>query len=123
MEKPKLTFLQSVIQCKCPQCRVGNLFLSKRHYDLKSFTAMNSNCPNCRQDFQIEPGFYLGATWVSYPIVIFIEIILILVGLFLFRIELMLSILFSGIVLMIFTPPLVRLSRSLFIHLNVSFRK
>ncbi len=121
MEKPKLTFLQSVVQCKCPKCRVGNLFLSKRHYDLKSFTDMNKCCPNCGQDFQIEPGFYLGAMWVSYPIVIFIEIILILIGLFLFRIELMFSILLSGIVILILTPPLIRLSRSLFIHLNVSF--
>jgi hypothetical protein len=82
---------------------------------------MNSNCPNCGQDFEIEPGFYLGAMWVSYPIVIFLEIVFILIGLLVFRLNLMLAILFSAIILLILTPPLIRFSRSLFIHLNVSF--
>jgi hypothetical protein len=83
---------------------------------------MNSNCPNCGQDFEIEPGFYLGAMWVSYPIVIFLEIVFILIGLLVFRLNLMLAILFSAIILLILTPPLIRFSRSLFIHLNVSFK-
>ena len=121
MEKPKLTFLQSVIKCKCPKCRVGNLFLCKQHYDLKSFTDMNRNCSNCGQDFLIEPGFYLGAMWVSYPIVIFLEITFTLIGLFILQFGLISSILFSSVLLLILTPPLIRLSRSLFIHLNVSF--
>jgi uncharacterized protein (DUF983 family) len=121
MERSKLTFLQSVTQCKCPKCRNGNLFLTHQHYDLKNFTDMNSNCPNCGQDFEIEPGFYLGAMWVSYPIVIFLEIVFILIGLLVFRLNLMLAILFSAIILLILTPPLIRFSRSLFIHLNVSF--
>jgi hypothetical protein len=83
---------------------------------------MNSNCPNCGQDFEIEPGFYLGAMWVSYPIVIFLEIVFILIGLLVFRLNLILAILFSAIILLILTPPLIRFSRSLFIHLNVSFK-
>jgi uncharacterized protein (DUF983 family) len=121
MEKSKLTFLQSVLQCKCPQCRKGNLFLTQQHFNLKTFTDMNINCPNCGQDFEIEPGFYLGAMWVSYPIVIFLEIVFILIGLFVFKIDILAAILFSAIILLILKPPLIRFSRSLFIHLNVSF--
>ncbi len=82
---------------------------------------MNINCPNCGQDFEIEPGFYLGAMWVSYPIVIFLEIVFILIGLFVFKIDILAAILFSAIILLILKPPLIRFSRSLFIHLNVSF--
>lgn len=41
----------------------------------KHFGDMNSECPVCKQDFRIEPGFYFGASYFSYAFnVVFIFI-------------------------------------------------
>lgn len=51
---------------KCPRCRTGNMFTKpalSRH-----FMDMHSDCPHCGLHFEIEPGFYWGAMYVSYAI-------------------------------------------------------
>lgn len=35
---------------------------------------MYDRCEKCNQDFQIEPGFYYGSIWMSYPLVVIITI-------------------------------------------------
>jgi uncharacterized protein (DUF983 family) len=70
----KGTKAYSVLRLKCPKCQEGNLFLTKNPYDLKKFIAMPDVCPVCKQDFKIEPGFYSGALWVSYPIIVLLLI-------------------------------------------------
>jgi uncharacterized protein (DUF983 family) len=57
----------AMLQCKCPQCRSGNMFKFPA-LDLKRFTQMNEFCPVCKLRFEIEPGFFWGAMYVSYAL-------------------------------------------------------
>jgi hypothetical protein len=84
---------------------------------------MPDRCPNCGQDFIIEPGFYLGALWVSYPIVIALELIFIAISLFVFKQTLTVSFIVASLLLFLLSPVLIRVSRSLFIHINVGFKR
>jgi len=84
---------------------------------------MPDRCPNCGQDFIIEPGFYLGALWVSYPIVIALELIFIAISLFVFKQTLTVSFIIASLLLFLLSPVLIRVSRSLFIHMNVGFKR
>jgi len=84
---------------------------------------MPDRCPNCGQDFIIEPGFYLGALWVSYPIVIALELIFIAISLFVFKQTLTVSFIVASLLLLMLSPLLIRISRSLFIHINVGFKR
>lgn len=84
---------------------------------------MPDRCPNCGQDFIIEPGFYLGALWVSYPIVIALELIFIAISLFVFKQTLTVSFIVASFLLLLLSPVLIRVSRSLFIHMNVGFKR
>lgn len=84
---------------------------------------MPDRCPNCGQDFIIEPGFYLGALWVSYPIVIALELIFIAISLFVFKLTLTVSFVVASFMLLLLSPLLIRISRSLFIHINVGFKR
>lgn len=84
---------------------------------------MPDRCPNCGQDFIIEPGFYLGALWVSYPIVIALELIFIAISLFVFKQTLTVSFIVASFMLLLLSPVLIRVSRSLFIHINVGFKR
>ena len=66
----KPNIVSSIIKCKCPKCREGDLFINKRAYQYQNFLNVHDNCPKCNQDFQIEAGFYLGAMFVSYGLTI-----------------------------------------------------
>jgi uncharacterized protein (DUF983 family) len=59
---------------KCPRCQSGKMF-SKPAFSSK-FTEMFNECPVCKLHFEIEPGFYWGAMYVSYAISCAILIIL-----------------------------------------------
>ncbi|UOE49789.1 DUF983 domain-containing protein [Mucilaginibacter sp. SMC90] len=49
---------------KCPRCRRGNMFEGGL-YHLGS-NGINLNCPHCRMIFEIEPGYFYAAMYVSY---------------------------------------------------------
>ena len=57
--------LSAIIGCKCPRCRTGNMFVYNSLMPGK-FAKMNHDCPNCGAHFEPEPGFYIGAMYVSY---------------------------------------------------------
>ncbi len=60
--KPKVL---AVLQGKCPQCHVGNLFTHKA-YNLRNFTKVNQHCSHCGVRFEREPRFFDGAMYISY---------------------------------------------------------
>ncbi len=95
----------------------SDLFLNKNPYALKQMFDMPDRCPVCGQDFQIEPGFYLGAMWVSYPIVIALIIMFIALGHFVLGLHMIASFLFSTILLILISPPLIRYSRAAYLNI------
>ena len=63
----------AMLRQKCPRCHTGEVFKHPT-YSLK-FTSMYSQCQYCGQDFEIEPGFYYGAMYISYFITVIIGLI------------------------------------------------
>jgi uncharacterized protein (DUF983 family) len=61
----KISGVRAVFACKCPRCRVGDMFPHSA-WNLGRFMNMHPECPHCKQDFKIEPGFYFGAAYISY---------------------------------------------------------
>ena len=62
------SLLAAIVSLRCPRCRKGPLFLNRHPYVLKGLGEMHDECPNCGQDYVIEPGFYFGAAMISYII-------------------------------------------------------
>ncbi len=62
--------IYSVLKEKCPICQNGDVFLTKRKYDLKKFDKMHERCPSCGHKFEIEGGFWQGAMYVSYAVTV-----------------------------------------------------
>jgi len=118
----KGTKFYSIIYCKCPRCQSANLFTNPDHYALVDIFKMPKVCPNCGQDFQIEPGFYLGAMWVSYPIVILLDILFLAIGLNIFKLNFWYSFILGASILLLLTPLIIRFSRALFINIFVGYK-
>lgn len=93
------------------------MFISAK-YNLKKFDKMPKQCDHCGLDFEVEPGFYTGAMYVSYA---FSVAIFVIVGFFLFLFlndpgihVYVLAILFTLVILF---PVLFRYSRVIYLHL------
>ena len=53
---------------KCPKCRRGDVF-SGTLYGL-NFQKTNERCSHCGMKFEVEPGYFYGAMYVSYAFVV-----------------------------------------------------
>ncbi|WAC10255.1 DUF983 domain-containing protein [Dyadobacter pollutisoli] len=113
--------LYSVLRLKCPRCRKGNLFSKPNPYSFKDSLDMPDNCPVCGQDFKIEPGFYIGALWTSFPIVIFIMTLLSVLLLVYFKMELNLFFVALTLILFLLQPIIIRYGRAIWIHVFVDY--
>jgi uncharacterized protein (DUF983 family) len=71
--------------CKCPRCRVGNVF-NGATYSFKG-DSMNIRCPHCDLKFEREPGYFYVAMFVSYAMNV-AEIIAICVAAYVFGLAL-----------------------------------
>src|SRR5690606_14294140 len=101
----KIDWVKSVVRCKCPRCRKANLFTQKNHYNLPKLFDMPDRCPNCGQDFFIEPGFYLGAMWVSYPFVLLTDVLLLAIFFLVFNMSIAEAFFYSLGIMLIILPP------------------
>lgn len=107
----------AILHCKCPRCHQGDLFIHHSHYHLSGLLDMPDTCPVCGRDIQIEPGFYLGAMWVSYPIVMLLLIVSLLASYLVFRLDLLVSFGIAAGLLLAVLPLILRYSRVLFLYL------
>lgn len=126
----KNNIITSVLTNKCPRCREGKLFVGSNPYDFSNITKMNENCPVCGQPTEIEVGFYVGTGYVSYALTVayFVSSFVawkVLIGMtFNLDDNRILYWLFSAIALVILIQPiLMRLSRSIWIAMFVSYNK
>ena len=57
--------LHAMINARCPHCHEGRLFKYK-WWNLLNFAQMHENCPHCDVRYEVEPGFFYGAMYISY---------------------------------------------------------
>lgn len=130
-DKPKPNFYWSLLNLRCPRCRRGHMFIHKNPY--KKFGAnyilkMHKRCHICQQRFELEPGFWLGTSYMSYAMNIAFSTITFLlwwliIGFSLDDDRLLYWIIFNGTVILILQPFFMRLSRLLYLSLFVKYNE
>ena len=60
----KISQSYAAVNAKCPKCRRGNMFANSM-YGFSS-QKMNETCAHCGFKFEIEPGYFYVAMFVSY---------------------------------------------------------
>lgn len=116
------TKLYSVLKNKCPRCHEGNFFETNDPYDLKKFSRMNARCPLCNEDFQREPGYYFGATYVSYGLTVGFGIALFVLFCMVFNFGTIPFLLIFSALLILLLPLFYRFARLIWINLFVNFK-
>jgi len=122
--KPNMVL--SILQNKCTRCRRGNIYKSTNPYNLRNFMKMNERCPVCGQPLDMEPGFYYGTNLVSYTLAILLSIVTFIVwwlfiGFSLQDKRFFIWLLANGLLLVLLQPPLMRLSRTVWLAFFVPY--
>lgn len=65
--KESLSF--AIINAKCPQCRKGDMFKYK-WWNITNFATQHKFCPICNLRYDREPGFFIGAMYISYAMIV-----------------------------------------------------
>jgi hypothetical protein len=79
---------------------------------------MHSECASCKVNFEPEPGFYLGAMYVSYLVNSFIFLFTALMLTFYFDMSLTFTLVSMGVLAILVLPYTLRVSRTIWLLIN-----
>jgi hypothetical protein len=117
----KSTRLYSVLFNKCPKCHKGDFFITNNAYNLKTFNKMHANCAVCKQSFEPETGFYIGAMYASYGLTVAYGLALFIAMVAILKIDILIFLISFSISLILLLPWVYRKSRLIWINLFVGY--
>ena len=105
----------ALLQQRCPRCREGRMF--------RGLVTMNDPCPVCGLVFEREPGYFLGAMYISYPLAtVVLAIVYFGLGLAFPSLSEFPRLLLSALALVLSTVSIFRYSRIIWMHFISSTR-
>ena len=118
--------LYSIIYNCCPRCQSNKFWPKSNPY--KNILVKNGgdlgSCKNCKLKYEIEPGFWFGAMYVSYGLTVFVAIITWLsINFFNEKMDVFTQIYIISFLIIILFPVVYFLSRLIWINLFVSYNK
>ncbi len=119
----KGTKLYSIITGVCPKCHEESMFKNKNPYILSQALSMHERCSNCKTKYKIEPSFFYGSMYVSYPVGIAFATVAFVISFFVFKASI--HIVFISIIgtLILCMPIILRLSRNIWINFFMKYDK
>ncbi len=116
--------LYSIIYNRCPRCQSEKFWPRNNPY--KNILVNNGGdlgcCKNCNLEYEIEPGFWYGAMYVSYGLNVFIAISSwLIIYVFNKEIDTFIQISIISFLLIILFPVVYFLSRLIWINIFISY--
>jgi hypothetical protein len=115
--------LYSIIGNYCPRCHKGKFWPKNNPY--KNICISNNGdigcCKNCNLKYEIEPGFWYGAMYVSYALTVFISVLVWLITNF-FIYDIFIQIIIISFSLIFLCPIVYFLSRLIWINIFISYK-
>ncbi|MCD6018756.1 MAG: hypothetical protein K0S53_1877 [Bacteroidetes bacterium] len=69
IKKVKGSLISRILKEKCPNCGEGEVYEKKKKFF--QLPVMKEECNNCHYHFDREPGYFLGAMYISYGLAVF----------------------------------------------------
>jgi uncharacterized protein (DUF983 family) len=119
----KGTKLYSILTGYCPKCHHESMFKNKNPYKILEALSMHENCSNCNTKYKMEPSFFYGSMYVSYPVGIAFAVAAFVISFYVFHANI--DTIFISIVatLIVFMPVILRLSRNIWINFFIHYDK
>jgi uncharacterized protein (DUF983 family) len=121
-KKPSL--ILGILDCRCPECRKGHMFVQHGIFPLKNLLKMNTHCPHCHQKFQGEANNGPGINFVLTTMLLFLNILWYypIFGMSYKDNSIFYFLGASVFVVILMQPLLLRLSRSLYLYILLGIK-
>ncbi len=116
--------LYHILTNKCPNCKEGKIFRENNIYFNFFRPKMNENCPECGIGYHKEPGFFIGAMYISYGLTVAQGIITYFIASFFFAERFDLRIIgIIALVIILLSSFNMRMARILWLYLFKDYRR
>lgn len=115
--------LYSVLWNKCPKCHKSDVFIANNPYNLKRFDKMHETCSCCGERYDREPGYFYGAMYVSYGLMVGWFVITWAANTFIVEASTEAYLIFLSVTVVLFTPLTFRMSRLLWMNMFTKYDK
>jgi len=119
----KGTKIYSIITGSCPVCHEESMYSESNPYKLSTTLKMQERCGHCKTKYKIEPSFFYGAMYVSYPVGIAFAVAAFLIGHYALKLNLVATFLLIAATMIICLPIILRLSRNIWINFFMHYGK
>lgn len=119
----KGTKIYSIASGNCPVCQNESMYTERNPYILSQTLHMKERCGHCQTKYKIEPSFFYGAMYVSYPVGIIFAGITFILSYLVFDLELIPTYIIMVSVMVICLPIILRLSRNIWINIFMKYKK
>jgi uncharacterized protein (DUF983 family) len=113
--------IYSITTGSCPRCHEESMYKVKNSYILTRVFDMHEKCSHCNLKYKMEPSFFFGAMFVSYGLGVGLGIVTFLVAHYGFHGNLKTCFVAIILSLIVFMPIIMRLSRNIWINLNIGY--
>jgi uncharacterized protein (DUF983 family) len=113
----------SVFTNKCPKCHSGKVFKNKNPYALKDFDKMNEPCDVCGEIYSKEPGYFYGAMYVSYTLMVGLFLISWGINAFWINASPVNYLIVTSTLIVVLSPVTFRVSRLVWLNFFIRFDK
>jgi uncharacterized protein (DUF983 family) len=113
-----LSTLNDILRQRCPRCRVGTIFQTSMYL---GFPKMLDRCPVCHLLYNREPGYFMGAMYISYGlglliIAVFAALLWAITGMWITK-----DFIWAIVLFLPLAPAITFLSRVLWIYFDQTF--
>ncbi len=115
--------LNSILTGTCPRCQKESMFVDQNLLHVHHCIKMNEKCSTCGLKYQIEPSFFYGAMYVGYGLNVAIGIAVFIMSSVILNASIKTSFISIIIAIIILVPIVLRLSRTIYINMFVSYNK
>ncbi len=119
----KGTKLYSIITGSCPVCHNESMYEVSNPYKISKTLQMNERCSHCHTKYKIEPSFFYGAMYVSYPVGIAFAVAAFVISYLLLDMDLLKTFFVIVGTMVVFLPIIMRTSRNIWINFFMSYKK
>ncbi len=119
----KGTKIYSIFTGCCPVCHEESMYEKSNPYKLNQTLKMHERCSHCSTKYKIEPSFFYGAMYVSYPVGIAFAVAAFVISHLILKLNLVISFLVIAGTMIGFLPVILRLSRNIWINFFMHYSK
>ncbi len=119
----KGTKIYSILTGSCPVCQKESMYTASNPYKLSNTLKMQERCSHCGTKYKIEPSFFYGAMYVSYPVGIAFAVAAFVIANLVFKLNLVATFLVIAGTMILFLPIILRLSRNIWINFFMHYNK